>query len=101
MYRLVNMEKIDRHDLIPLIGDGGRWTKGHSKKIKKSQCLRDMKSSVFHIGWWTSGSLDEEIVTLESVHKFKEKLDEIRYGDRLLGALLKPCTVQLGSVLEL
>ena len=37
MYKLVNkMEKIDRQDLISLIADGDRWTRGHSKEIKKS-----------------------------------------------------------------
>ena len=43
----------------------------------------------FHIGGWTPGTLDEGIVTAEIVHKFKEKLDEIRYGARSLCALLE------------
>ncbi|MPC14150.1 hypothetical protein E2C01_006907 [Portunus trituberculatus] len=39
--------------------------------------------------------LSEEIVTAETVHKFKEKLDKCRYGDRSLRALLEPCNIQL------
>ena len=35
--KLVNsMEKIYRQDLILLIEDGDKWTRGHSKKIEKS-----------------------------------------------------------------
>ncbi|MPC14148.1 hypothetical protein E2C01_006904 [Portunus trituberculatus] len=34
------------------------------------------------VGIWYG--LSKEIVAAESVHKFKEKLDKCRYGDRLL-----------------
>ena len=48
MYKLVNnMEKIDKQDLISLIKDVGKWTRGHTEKIKKSQCLRDIKKFSF------------------------------------------------------
>ena len=79
------MEKIDRQDLISLIEDGGRWTRGYLKEIKKSQYLRDIKKFNFPhrtVDIWNS--LDKEIVTAESVHEIKEKLDEVRYGDRSL-----------------
>ena len=40
MYKLVNsMEKMDRQGLISLIEVGDRWTREHSKNIRKSQCL--------------------------------------------------------------
>ncbi|MPC75059.1 hypothetical protein E2C01_069443 [Portunus trituberculatus] len=51
----------------------------------KSQCLRDIKK--FSFSHWMLGILNrlsEEIVAAESVHKFMEKLDKSRYGDRSL-----------------
>ena len=36
--------------------------------------------------------------TATNIHKFKEMLDVLRYGNRTLGALLKPCIIQLGKI---
>ncbi|MPC46755.1 hypothetical protein E2C01_040481 [Portunus trituberculatus] len=49
----------------------------------KSQCYRNIKKFSFPhrtVDIWNG--LSEEIVPAESVHKFKEKLDKCRYGDR-------------------
>ncbi|MPC87914.1 hypothetical protein E2C01_082794 [Portunus trituberculatus] len=82
MYKIVNsMEKTDRQDLVSLFEDGDRQTRGHCKTMK-SQCLRHIKKFSFPHGTahiWNS--LNDEIVTAESVHKFKENVDKIRYGD--------------------
>ncbi|MPC60317.1 hypothetical protein E2C01_054357 [Portunus trituberculatus] len=51
----------------------------------KSQCLRNIKK--FSFPHWTVdiwNGLSDEIVTAESVHKFREKLDKCRYGYRSL-----------------
>ncbi|MPC69214.1 hypothetical protein E2C01_063431 [Portunus trituberculatus] len=51
----------------------------------KSQCLRNIKKFNFPhrmVDIWNV--LSEEIVTGESVHKSKKKLDKFRYGDRSL-----------------
>ncbi|MPC99895.1 hypothetical protein E2C01_095340 [Portunus trituberculatus] len=51
----------------------------------KSQCLRNTKKFGFlhrTVDIWNS--LSEEIVEAKSEHKFKEKLDKSRYGDRSL-----------------
>ncbi|MPC65434.1 hypothetical protein E2C01_059568 [Portunus trituberculatus] len=66
MYKIVNcMEKIDRQNLVSL-----------SKKIMKSQCLRNIKKFSFPhrmLDIWNG--LSEKIVTAESVDIFKVKLD--------------------------
>ena len=84
MYEIVNhMEKIDRQDLVMLKEDGGRETRGHARKIRKRQCLRNIKKFSFPhrtVDVWNG--LSEEIVTAENVHIFKDKLDKFRYGDR-------------------
>ncbi|MPC71743.1 hypothetical protein E2C01_066029 [Portunus trituberculatus] len=70
--------------MVSLTEDGDRRTRGHSK-IMKSQCLRTFKKFSFPhrtVDIWIG--LSEEIVTAESVHKFKEKLDKIIYEDRSL-----------------
>ncbi|MPC69426.1 hypothetical protein E2C01_063651 [Portunus trituberculatus] len=62
---------------------GDRQTRGHSKKIMKSQCHRNIKRFSFPhrtVDIWNG--LSEEIVTAESVHKFKDKLDKCRYTTR-------------------
>ncbi len=86
MYKIVNhMEKIDRQDLVTLKEAGGRETRGHSRKIRKSQCLRNIKRFSFpHRTVDTWNGLSEEIVTADNVHIFKDKLDKCRYGDRSL-----------------
>ena len=86
IYKIVNhMERIDRQDLVALKEDGERQTRGHAKKIRKSQCLRNIKKFSFPhrtVDIWNE--LSEEIVTAENVHIFKERLDKFRYGDRSL-----------------
>ncbi|MPC79971.1 hypothetical protein E2C01_074531 [Portunus trituberculatus] len=57
--------------------DGGRQTRGHSKKIPKSKCLRNIKMFSFpHRMEDIWNRLSEEVVAAESEHKFKEKLDK-------------------------
>ncbi|MPC31769.1 hypothetical protein E2C01_025066 [Portunus trituberculatus] len=77
--------------------DGDRRTRGHSKIIK-SQCLRKIKKFSFPhrtVDIWNG--LSEEIVTAESVHKFKEKFDKYRYGDQSLGAPFEPYNIKLNN----
>ena len=84
MFKLVNgIEKIDREDLVVKVEEQERRTRGHMKKLKKSQCLGDIKKYRFPhrtIEIWNN--LKEEVVAAKSVHKFKEKLDIFGYGDR-------------------
>ena len=86
MYKIVNqIEKIDKQDLVLLKEVDNRRTRGHSKRIRKSQCLRDIKKYSFPhrtVDIWNG--LKEEIVTAANVHKFKEMLDKYRYGDRTI-----------------
>ena len=86
LYKLLNnLENTDRKDLISLIEDGDRWIRGHSKKIRKIQGLRNIKKFIFpHRTVDISNSLRDAIVTAESVHKFKENLEKTRYGDKSL-----------------
>ena len=57
----------------------------HSRKIKKSQCLKDIKKYSFpHRIVDTWNGLKEDVVTATNIHKFKEMLDIWRYGDRTL-----------------
>ncbi|MPC28730.1 hypothetical protein E2C01_021941 [Portunus trituberculatus] len=42
MYKIVNdIEKIDKEDLVLLTEEDGR-TRGHEKKIKMRQCVKDI-----------------------------------------------------------
>ncbi|MPC98905.1 hypothetical protein E2C01_094291 [Portunus trituberculatus] len=42
MYKIVNgIEKIDKDDLVLVTEEAGR-TRGHAKKIKKSQCVKNI-----------------------------------------------------------
>ena len=55
MYRIVNrIDKIDKQDLLVVLkeddGGGGRM-RGHSKRIRKRQCLRDTKTVVLNLGY--------------------------------------------------
>ena len=53
-----------------------REIRGHSKKIKKSQCLKDIKKYSFphrNVDVWNG--LKEEVVTATNIHKFKEMFD--------------------------
>ena len=84
MFKLVNnMEKLDREDLVVKVEEHERRTRGHMKKLKKSQCLGDIKKYSFpHRTVETWNNLKEEVVAVTSVHIFKEKLDKFGYGDR-------------------
>ena len=43
MYYIVNrIDKIDKQDLVVLKEDDGRRMRGHSKRIRKRQCLREL-----------------------------------------------------------
>ena len=60
-----------------------RDTRGHSKKLKKTACRRDVKKYSFpnrSIEIWNN--LDETVVQARNIHEFKVKLDACRYGDR-------------------
>ena len=84
MFKLVNnMEKVDREDLVVKVEEQERRTRGHTKKLKKTQCFGDIKKYSFpHRTVETWNKLKEEVVTAKSVHMFKEKLDKLWYGDR-------------------
>ena len=50
MYKIISgKEKLDLENLVILAEDrdGNRRTRGHSKKIEKSQCIRDVKKYSF------------------------------------------------------
>ena len=85
MYKLVNgLERIDRQNLVTVTGGRDSRTRGHSKKIQKSHCLRDVRKYSFPhrtVDVWNG--LSEEVVSATtSVHVFKEKIDKCKYGDR-------------------
>ena len=72
------MENVDREAFLTL---DTRATRGHSRKLKKDVCRRDIKKYSFShriVNKWNE--LSEEIVKAETVHAFKEKLDN-RYRD--------------------
>ena len=59
--------------------------RGRTRKIKKSQCLKDIKNYSFPhrtVDIW--GELKKEVITAINIHEFKEMLDIWRYGDRTL-----------------
>ncbi|MPC34062.1 hypothetical protein E2C01_027435 [Portunus trituberculatus] len=61
------------------------WTRGHEKNIRMRECVKDIgKYSFPHKTVEKWNALDNGIVTAHSVHNFKEKLEEWRYGDRTL-----------------
>ena len=77
MYKIVNhIDKIDKQDLVVLKEDDGGRMRGHSKRIRKGQCLREIQKYSFPhrmVDVWNG--LSEEIVTAASVQKFNEMLD--------------------------
>ena len=85
LYKIISgIEKIDNEELVVVKEEVSR-TRGHSMKIRKNQCVRDTKKYSFpHRIVDTWNGLNEEVVTANSVHNFKEKLDKWRYGDRTL-----------------
>ncbi|XP_045126266.1 uncharacterized protein LOC123513260 [Portunus trituberculatus] len=82
IYKMVNnLDKVDG-DFLSL---ETRATRGHGKKLKKVQCIRDIKKYSFpHRAVDTWNGLDIDIVNAVSVHSFKAKLDETRYKDGLI-----------------
>ena len=85
LYKILSgIERIDNEELMVVVGEVSR-TRGHSKKIRMSKCVRDTRKYSFpHRIACTWNGLNEEVVTATSVHNFKKKLDNWRYGDRTL-----------------
>ena len=81
VYKMVNgMDRIGE-DLLKL--DTGS-TRGHSKKLKKERCVRDIKKYSFpHRVVDTWNGLEEGVVQATSVHRFKAELDKSRSRDGL------------------
>ena len=73
MYEIVSrIDEIDKQDLVVLKEDEGGKMTGHSKRIRKRQCLRGIKKYSFPhrtVDVWNG--LSEEIVTAANVQKFK------------------------------
>ncbi|MPC33356.1 hypothetical protein E2C01_026704 [Portunus trituberculatus] len=74
MYKIVNdIEKIDKQDLVLVIEEAGR-TRGHVKKIRKRQCVKDIgKCSFPHRKVEKWNALNDEVVAAHNVNSFKEK----------------------------
>ena len=73
-------DQVDNEDLFMWVP---RDTRGHSKKLKKTACRRDVKKYSFpnrNIEIWNN--LDETVVQARNIHEFEAKLDDHRYGDR-------------------
>ena len=76
------MDIVDNEDLLMRDKIDGRSMRGHSMKLKKGRCLRDVKKYSFpqrYVEAWNE--LSEEVITAKSMHSFKEKLDNYRYRD--------------------
>ena len=74
-----DMEVLDREDLL-------KWetrnTRGHGRKLRKENCRRDLKKNSFPhrvVDVWNN--LDKSVVCAKTIHEFKSKLDNARYGD--------------------
>ena len=80
LYKIVNgMEKLDTPNLV-MMEEESRQMRGHTRKIRKSLCLKDTKKYSFpHRIGDTWNGLKEEVVTATNIHKFKEMLDIWRY----------------------
>ncbi|MPC24417.1 hypothetical protein E2C01_017497 [Portunus trituberculatus] len=74
MYKIViGIEKIVKKDLMLVTED--RSTRGHVKKIRMRQCVKDIgKYSFPHRMVEKWNALNNEVVTAHNVHNFKEKL---------------------------
>ena len=78
------IERVDKEDLV-MMKEEVRRTRGHSKKIRKSGCVGDIRRNSFpHRTVDTWNGLSDEVVSATNVHSFKEKLHKWRYGDRTL-----------------
>ena len=74
------MDELDRDDLI--VREERRELRGHSKKLRKGTCLKDIKKYSFpyrSVDMWNG--LNKDIVEAGSVHQMKERLDRCRSGD--------------------
>ena len=55
LYRIVNgIEKLDKHNQV-MMEEETRQMRGHSRKIKKSRCQKNIRNTVFHIELWIFG----------------------------------------------
>ncbi len=79
IYRMINgMENVDKECFINL---DTQITRGHSKKLKKVNCRRDIKNYRYShrsVNKWNE--LSENFVNAITVHTFKTKLDIYRDG---------------------
>ena len=75
LYKILNgFEKKDKHNLV-MINEGNEQ-KGHSKKIRKNQCLKDIRKYSFsHLTVDIWKELNEDVVTATNIHRFKDMLD--------------------------
>ena len=73
------MERFDREDMF--VHDT-RTSRGHSKKLMKTRCVRDVKKYSFpYCCVYSWNALDSDIVNAKTVSRFKEVLDKKRYGN--------------------
>ena len=83
IFKLMNgMDIVDNEDLLVREEIDRRSMRGHSMKLRKGRCLRDVKKYSFPqrcVEAWNE--LSEEVITAKSMHSFKEKLDKYRYRD--------------------
>ncbi|MPC56206.1 hypothetical protein E2C01_050159 [Portunus trituberculatus] len=81
MYKIVNgIEKIDKEDLM-LVTEDDRRTRGHVKKIRMRQCVKDIRKYSFPHRTVKWNALNNEVVTVHNVHNFQEKWIN---GDKIL-----------------
>ena len=85
LHKMVNgIEKISKQDLVMMNEENGQ-TRGHSKKISKSWCSKDIRKYSFSLSPVDICNLiNEVVVTATNIPNFKEILDKWRYGDGTL-----------------
>ena len=74
------IDELDRSDLV--VTEERRELRGHSKKLRKGTCLKDVKKYSFpyrSVNVWNA--LSKDTVEASSVHQMKERLDKSRSGD--------------------
>ena len=64
---------------------------GHEKKLKRTICKRDKKYSCPYSSLETWNKLDAEVINARNIHDFKGKLDNSRFRDGTVRALLFSC----------
>ena len=70
---------IDKEDFIE---SGNRRTRGHSKKLQKKRCKKDVKKCRFpnrFIKPWND--LPEQIASAKNIHQFKKLYDKMTQAD--------------------